>query len=123
MLRPILHTMLGLALCLSLLIAGVAGASAGVAMLLAESETEFVVCNDGGPRIVAVDALGRVGNPHKACVRCPACTLATGLAAAPPTVLSRPVIPARGRLSFISVSQDLRQAIGLPSARAPPARV
>jgi len=121
--RLILHTISGLVLCLSLLIAGVAGASAGVAMLLAEGETEFVVCNEGGPRIVAVDALGRVGNPHKTCVRCPACTLATGLAAPSPTLLSRPVIAGRLHLSFISVSQDLRQAIGLPSARAPPARV
>lgn len=123
MLRPILHTTLGLLLCFSLLVAGVAGASAGVTMLLAEGETELVICADGGSQVVTLDARGRVVDPHKACDRCPACALATVLAAASPAYLSRPVTSLRGRLAFFFISPDLRQAFGLPSARAPPARV
>ena len=122
MMRSILHILAGLLLSLSLLVSGLASASAGVSMALAEGGSEIAICGDGGASVISLDALGRVVEPRKTCDRCMACALATAANTPSPILILRPATPLRGRVSHFLNTPDIAVAYLRPCARAPPAR-
>lgn len=124
MVRPMMRQkpcpLLCFLLCLSLTVAGLVSAAAGVAMAQTAGYSQIVICSGNGPTVVTLDASGNPVAPAKPCADCPDCITGQGFVAALPdialgaeprfTAATPTVLPAIVALRLLQAA----------SARAPP---
>ena len=85
--------------------------------------TRTVICADGGPQLIVLDASGNkvAGNaPAQSCARCPDCLLHAGLAVAGVAPVPHPLIPGRAAALPPYAQPDGARNDPAPFARGPP---
>lgn len=120
MMRPNPRPLLCLLLCLSLMVAGLASAAAGVTMAQAAGYSQIVICSGNGPKVVTLDVSGNPVAPAKPCADCPDCITGQGFVAALPDIALRAEPRFTAATPTVLPAMVVLHLLQAASARAPP---